>query len=403
MPRKIGTSVCTRARTLDVSATTNLGADLLCVFSSKTLVRIIFLHVSTGVCCLGIPCTTVLRLPLLEGGIWLVLLLVRHLIASVSGTEKPMISDKLAVFCMVRVYLLVRVVRDATRVYSRRRLIYDGGYRERGGPEINYKLALKAVMINYEALFVAVVYGGSIVVLAYMWHVAERDWQPEDFTFKNCVWLVIFQLAACDYAGLAPKSDIGVLMGVVVVVWGLVIISMLVNVIFNTVVLSSYEGWAIDWLDQYELCEKRREASAQVLKTWWQYKMSKKGGSGASTSRMDEASYIINLVQQYKYLREVTYQVGTNSGERASDPVAESQAKMKSDLQLLIAKMHSPSDVDSGEAQVQGSSISMGDRTAALGQRVEALESALEVILAQTKEVFTKTMGRAPPEPPSED
>lgn len=203
--------------------------------------------------------------------------------------------------------------------------------------------------------------------------------------------------------GLAPKSDIGVLMGVVVVVWGLVIISMLVNVIFNTVVLSSYEGWAIDWLDQYELCEKRREASAQVLKTWWQYKMSKKGGSGASTSRMDEASYIINLVQQYKYLREVTYQVGTNSGERASDPVAESQAKMKSDLQLLIAKMHSPSDVDSGEAQVQGSSISMGDRTAALGQRVEALESALEVILAQTKEVFTKTMGRAPPEPPSED
>merc|ERR1711998_51392 len=222
-----------------------------------------------------------------------------------SGTEKPMISDKLAIFCVVRVYLIIRVVRDATRVYSRRRLIYDGGYRERGGPEINYKLAMKAVMINYEALFVAVVYGGSVIVLAYMWHVAERDWQPEDFTFKQCVWLVIFQLAACDYNGLSPKSEIGVLMGVVVVCWGLVIISMLVNVIFNAVVLSSYEGWAIDWLDQYELCETQRAASADVLKLWWQYKMHRKNGGSPSDGedQTHEAQYIINLVQKYKYLR----------------------------------------------------------------------------------------------------
>lgn len=313
-----------------------------------------------------------------------------------SGITKPLVSDKLGAFCFVRLYLFVRVVRDATRVYSRRRMIYDGGYRERGGPEINYKLAMKAVMIQHEVLFVAVTYVGSVFVLAYMWHVSERDWQPEDFTFKQCVWLVIFQLAACDYNGLAPKSQIGTLMGMIVVCAGLIIISMLVNVIFNAVVLKKYEGWAVDWLDQFELCEKQQEASADVLKLWWRYKMGrKKGGNDSANGKKDEAQYIIHLVQKYKYLREVTFQVSTNSGD-AADPVAEQQAQMKSDLSTLVSKMYQPVDPPEGSAGEASAGISMNDRADALTGRVKELEETTNVVLAQTREVFQKMMGRDP-------
>ena len=45
-----------------------------------------------------------------------------------SGAVKPFVSDKLGVFVFLRVYLFVRVVRDYTDVYARRRLIYDNGY-----------------------------------------------------------------------------------------------------------------------------------------------------------------------------------------------------------------------------------------------------------------------------------
>jgi len=312
-----------------------------------------------------------------------------------SGITKPLVSDKLAVFCFIRLYLFIRVVRDGARVYSRRRLIYDGGYRERGGPEINYKLAMKAVMIQREALFVFVVYFGSVFVLGYMWHVSERDWQPEDFTLKQCIWLVVFQLCACDYNGLGPKSEIGTLMGLLVISWGLIIISMLVNVIFNAVVLSSYEGWAVDWLDQYELCETQHEASADVLKLWWKYKMNRrKGGDSAAAAKNDEAQYIIQLVQKYKYLREVTFQVATNSGD-AADPVAEQQAQMRTDLNVLMSKMHGATDPD-GAADGAAAAISMNDRTEALNARVVELEETAGVVLAQTREVFEKMMGRAP-------
>jgi len=311
-----------------------------------------------------------------------------------SGISKPLVSDKLGVFCMIRLYVFIRVVRDAARVYSRRHMIYDGGYRTRGGPEVNYKLAMKAVMVQHEVLFVAIIYAGSVFVLGYMWHVSERDWQPEDFTFKQCIWLVVFQLCAVDYNGLAPKSDVGTLVGLLVICWGLVVISMLVNVIFNAVVLSSYEGWAIDWLDQYELCESQRDASAKVLKTWWQHKMNrKKGISSGGDSKMDDAQYIIRLVQNYKHMRETTFQVSTNSGDQACDPVAESQVKMKADLQQLVSKLHVAQVEEATPTQVQPG-VNLNDSTKALHERVQRLERSLELVLSQTKAVFQKTMGR---------
>jgi hypothetical protein len=254
---------------------------------------------------------------------------------------------------------------------------------------------MKAVLTQHEVLFVIVVFLGSAVVLAYMWHIAERDWQPEDFTIKQCLWLVIFQFAAVDYNGLAPKSDVGTLMGIVVITWGLIIISLLVNVIFNSVVLASYEGWALDWLAQYELCELERHAAAQVLKTWWRQKMAGKKG------QVDDTQYNIRLVQQYKYLREVSFKVNTNSGEGASDPITEAQAKMKNDLQLLIAKLDQGTGTlgSPPEGQQEGSA-SMGDRTANISNRVQELENSIDAILTQTKEVYEKTTGRPAPEAP---
>jgi len=99
---------------------------------------------------------------------------------------KPFVSDKLGVFVFLRVYLFVRVVRDYTDVYARRRLIYDSGHKANGGCEIRALTAVKTAYLKHTAVTVAILAVGSILMLAYMAHVAERDWQPEQFAFKNC-------------------------------------------------------------------------------------------------------------------------------------------------------------------------------------------------------------------------
>merc|ERR1712216_224692 len=129
-----------------------------------------------------------------------------------TGLRKPFISDKLNTLCLLRLYTMIRVVRDYTPVYARRRLIYDGGYRERGGPEINYKLAMKANMTLHEGTFVSCLHLISLTVLGYIYHCCERDWQPETFTYVNCCWLVAFQFAAMDFNNMFPMSEFGTLL-----------------------------------------------------------------------------------------------------------------------------------------------------------------------------------------------
>ena len=64
---------------------------------------------------------------------------------------------------------------------------------------------LQAYYADYPGTMTALLGGGSILCLAYMVHAAERDMQPEQFSFIRCVWYVIFFTAAMDYDGMGVQ------------------------------------------------------------------------------------------------------------------------------------------------------------------------------------------------------
>merc|ERR1711934_542078 len=332
-----------------------------------------------------------------------------------TGIEKPFISDKLNSLCMLRLYTVVRVVRDYTPIYARRRLVYDGGYRARGGPEINYKLAFKANMTLHEGVFVAVTYFSSLVVLGYIYHCGERDWQPEKYTYVNTIWLVGFQFAAVDFNDMAPVSEFGTVMSLIVIVWGLIIISMLVNVIFNIVMLSSFEGWAIDWLDQYELCEEERDQASKVLKHWWVHKLNIKKKGPPKDDPTAEASYTLALVQMYKKLRDITFMVERNNPDANADPVTELMVGMKGDLRNLASKLLGAEDAaladdepEDGEGNGDAApptinlaqpAVPVYEQAGILANRVVAMEETQGAILRNVKRIYERQRGQPPPEP----
>jgi len=326
-----------------------------------------------------------------------------------TGVKKPFVTDKLNALCLLRLYTVIRVIRDYTPIYSRRRLIYDGGYRDRGGAEINYKLALKANMVLHEGVFVAITYISSLVILGYIYHCGERDWQPETYTYINTIWLVGFQFAAVDFNGMAPISEFGTFVSVMVIVWGLIIISMLVNVIFNTVMLSSYEGWAIDWLAQYELCEDERQAAADVLSHWWNHKLEIQKKGAKQDDGTGEATYTIKLVQNFKKLREISYMVNRNNPDANADQMTELQVGMKADLRNLAEKMLGQEDAKSAldeedtkaegaPIMLDGSDFSAYDRTSMLASRVTQMEQTQAAVLAKVEQIYTTQKGQPPPQ-----
>jgi len=321
----------------------------------------------------------------------------------VTGLEKPFISDKLNALCMLRLYTVFRVVRDYTPIYARRRLVYDGGYRERGGPEINYKLALKANLTLHETTTVCALYFSSLVVWGYIYHCCERDWQPEKYTFINCIWLTAFQFAAMDFNGMGPMSEFGTLVAAMIIIWGLIVLSMLVNVIFNTVVLTSYEGWAIDWLTQYELCEEERQSAADLLAHWWDRKVSLKQRGAKTGDEKEEAAYLILLVQQYKKLREVTFLINRNNPDQNADPMTELQFGMKEDLRDLAETLLGAEAANVGQEapEVDSDTINLAtpvhEQASILAERVAEMEKVQSAILKKIEAIYTSKKGSPPP------
>jgi len=328
----------------------------------------------------------------------------------VSGAQKPFVSDKLNSLCLLRLYTIIRVVRDYTPIYARRRLVYDGGYRERGAAEITYKLAMKANITLHEGTTTACLYFGSLFVLAYIYHVGERDWQPETYTYVNCIWLTAFQFAAMDFNAMSPISEFGTFVSVMIVVWGLIILSMLVNVIFNGVMLTSFEGWAIDWVGTYELCEEERKCAAATLAHWWNRKIEIQKRGAKADDGGSEATYIIKLVQLFKKMRDVSFMVNRNNPHANADEMTELQVGMKKDLRDLAEKMLGQEDAqiaddeekEGAEAAPAATVLLDGDgsvyeRSSLLAARVTQMEQTQEAVLRRVEAIYEAQKGAPPP------
>lgn len=231
-----------------------------------------------------------------------------------AGLQKVFISDKLGVFVMVRAYTIIRVLRDYCTLYARRRLVYDGGYRARGGAEITGASALRAYYRDMPGMMTGFLGGGSVLVLAYMAHAAERDQQPEGFTYIRCVWYVLFMTAAMDFDSMGVQSEFGKIVAAMIVIWGLILLSMFVSVVFEVVNISSYEGWSYSWLNQMELLQKERDAASSVIALWFKKEKARRKNEKSKDAEVRrngvptaETALAVNMVNKYKLLREVKY------------------------------------------------------------------------------------------------
>ena len=104
----------------------------------------------------------------------------------------------------MRVYLLVRVLRDACPLWRRRFQIYAGGYARRGGPEINYAGTLRCdcshcVRLNVGCWyryyycagkigFTATILVTGTILFGYCLMVCERDYDIEMWSVVHSLW-----------------------------------------------------------------------------------------------------------------------------------------------------------------------------------------------------------------------
>jgi hypothetical protein len=280
-------------------------------------------------------------------------------------------------------------MRDHCTLFARRRLVYDNGYRERGGGEITSASTIRAMYADYPGMMTGAIGGGSILILAFMSHCAERDIQPEQFTFMRCVWWVTFMTAAMDFDNMGVQSEFGKIMCMLVVSWGLILLSMFISVIFEIVNVSSYEGWAYSWLNQSELHHKQRNAASSVIANWFRFHKARrmndiKYGVGAVPKERltsQETGYAMNCIKKSKQLKEVQYLLDRAEG-KSPDDAAEAGVSLSDNLKLL-----KQATIGGGPDEKSGSMVA---NTFDMRNRVRKMEATQQAILEKVSQLYLK-------------
>ena len=106
-----------------------------------------------------------------------VLLMPWQLARLTSGCPKVpiIIPNKMGIFMFLRLYLLLRLLRDNSELFNKRSIIMKSGYKSRGGKDIDTLLCLKSLLNKQPVAVCALAFIMVTSVFTYANYLCERE------------------------------------------------------------------------------------------------------------------------------------------------------------------------------------------------------------------------------------
>eukprot|EP01088_Endostelium_zonatum_P018230 TRINITY_DN5768_c0_g1_i1.p1 TRINITY_DN5768_c0_g1~~TRINITY_DN5768_c0_g1_i1.p1 ORF type:complete len:604 (+),score=167.72 TRINITY_DN5768_c0_g1_i1:59-1813(+) len=197
----------------------------------------------------------------------------------------------LLVFC--RLYILAKVYRDYSAIYSRRhyilsvirfssngmypRLGFGGNFgRESPSSKFDTFFALKILFYTHPIVLTSFCIGCCVMVFAYGIYVFEREIQhPAMFTYSASLYVAFSAMAtgwASDHFSVYVCQTVGGQFSALCsTVAGLLLFAVLVDYLHTAMRPTRLQENALHWLLASELEEKRREESARLIQILWRW------------------------------------------------------------------------------------------------------------------------------------
>jgi len=274
--------------------------------------------------------------------------------------KKPFLSDKFNLIIFARLYLLVRVLRDACPLWNRRFQIYAGGYSRRGGPEITYAGTMRYWYCAGKIFFTGCILSFGTVIAAYSLMACERDYDLDMWSPVHSTWFTLFNMLLCGYGGMFPVSAYGQYVLLAVLIFGIVVLSLAIEVIFGLMALDEHEQKAVDWITEHQYKELETNAATAYLAFWWRYAAfagdtPEKHGLTPDEFQEKKTELYRSAVMYFNEMRKQTAML-TNLESVADDSAAEDLEQAKKDLEVVHQSMMAKTggaELDSGlEAQL---------------------------------------------------
>ncbi|KAJ4454406.1 putative hybrid sensor histidine kinase/response regulator [Paratrimastix pyriformis] len=152
------------------------------------------------------------------------------------------IPDRYNIVVMLRLYTLVRLVRDLSSVYRERSVVSAECLQEmHARPRIGTWGTLKA---RFNSNATAFVFSGALgfwLALGYAIYVFEREKQPDVFTLPNALWYAIVTMSTVGYGDYVPRSTGARILAGFLIMLSLVLVSFVVTAATTLLQLNPYE------------------------------------------------------------------------------------------------------------------------------------------------------------------
>lgn len=147
------------------------------------------------------------------------------------------------------------------------------------GCKASYVFAIKCLFKDTPMFLMGIVFFVSIFVFALGLRISERNLTIEDLkhagilgsqdleNLNNSIWLTIITMTTVGYGDFFPRTLIGRFIDVILVIWGIFIVSLMVVVLTNALDMDANETRALIVLNRLEAKKVIKEKAANLIST----------------------------------------------------------------------------------------------------------------------------------------
>ena len=160
-----------------------------------------------------------------------------------------LVNDKCNLIVFVRLYLLVRVVRDFAPFYVHRKELIRLGFKSVMMSKINWSASLRTLFQANPLVFTFIVTATVGPIFTYCIYVLERESQPVLFgvEWHNSVWFACMTMANVGYGDIVTISWLGKTITIISAIVGIVLAGIFISLVHRTLYLGQGQMHAYEW------------------------------------------------------------------------------------------------------------------------------------------------------------
>jgi hypothetical protein len=185
-------------------------------------------------------------------------------------------GDKIGLIMFLRLYLLVRVLRDFSSVYQKRfKIVASHPEYQKTVPMFGWSLTLRILFYTRTTSMLLLVTLISTGGAAFCIWVCERELNPSLLSYWNSLYFTVVTMATIGYGDITPITPEGRIFAICQCMIGVVLVTIACGVVVNKLTPTEEQIYAARYLQQEKFLKSRLEECVRILQIQWLWKKRK--------------------------------------------------------------------------------------------------------------------------------